>query len=60
MTDRDFWFNAQVAKKLGVDVGPYRYAVGQPMGGLSSWPGLAITHHWIVQVAARNVYGSVG
>jgi len=28
------------------------YAAGQPMGGYSSWPMLAITHHFIVQVAA--------
>jgi len=29
-----------------------RYAVGQPMGALFSWASLAITHHFIVQVAA--------
>lgn len=52
MTNRDFAFNGKVAEKLGVSIGPYRYSVGQPMGGLSSWPGLAITHHWIVQYAA--------
>lgn len=28
------------------------YTVGQPMGALSSWASLAITHHFIVQVAA--------
>nr|ALD89120.1 RNA-dependent RNA polymerase [Rhizoctonia solani mitovirus 15] len=28
------------------------YAVGQPMGALSSWASLAITHHFIVQCAA--------
>ncbi|AIF33766.2 RNA-dependent RNA polymerase [Heterobasidion mitovirus 1] len=28
------------------------YAVGQPMGALSSWAMLAITHHFIVQIAA--------
>jgi hypothetical protein len=28
------------------------YAVGQPMGALSSWGSLAITHHFIVQAAA--------
>jgi len=32
--------------------GSYRYAVGQPMGALSSWGMLALTHHFIVQVAA--------
>jgi hypothetical protein len=52
MTDRDFYFNDKVAKKLKISSGPYRYAVGQPMGGLSSWAMLALTHHWIVQLAA--------
>lgn len=33
----------------------YRYAVGQPMGALSSWGMLALTHHVIVQVAASRV-----
>lgn len=28
------------------------YAVGQPMGALSSWASLALTHHFLVQVAA--------
>jgi len=32
----------------------YRYAVGQPMGAYSSFPMLALTHHVIVQVAARR------
>lgn len=56
MTNRDFGFNSKVAEKLGIKPGPYRYAVGQPMGGLSSWPGLALTHHWIVQLAAYRAY----
>lgn len=30
------------------------YAVGQPMGAYSSWAMLAITHHYIVQEAARR------
>lgn len=29
-----------------------RYIVGQPMGALSSWAMLALTHHCIVQLAA--------
>jgi len=29
-----------------------RYAVGQPMGALSSWAMLALTHHFIVQYCA--------
>lgn len=31
-----------------------RYAVGQPMGALSSWAMLALTHHFIVQYAAHS------
>jgi hypothetical protein len=56
MTDRNFFFNDKVSQKLGVSIGPYRYAVGQPMGGLSSWAGLAITHHWLVQMASHKAY----
>lgn len=33
-----------------------QYAVGQPMGALSSWAMLAMTHHLIVQFAAFQVY----
>lgn len=44
LTDREYWLN-------GV---PYKYAVGQPMGAYSSWVMLALTHHLIVQVAARR------
>jgi len=32
-----------------------RYAVGQPMGALSSWASLALTHHFIVQFCAYRV-----
>jgi len=32
-----------------------KYATGQPMGGLSSWAMLALTHHLIVQFAAHRV-----
>lgn len=35
-----------------------KYAVGQPMGALSSWAMLAVTHHFIVQIAAREVGAS--
>jgi hypothetical protein len=57
MTNRVFGFNGAVAEKLGVDPSSsYKYEVGQPMGGLSSWPGLAITHHWIVQYAAYRAH----
>jgi hypothetical protein len=32
-----------------------RYSVGQPMGALSSWASLALTHHFIVQFCAYTV-----
>nr|UTQ48826.1 RNA-dependent RNA polymerase [Monilinia fructicola mitovirus 9] len=31
-----------------------KYSIGQPMGALSSWGMLALTHHTIVQVAAQR------
>nr|QDH88581.1 MAG: RNA-dependent RNA polymerase [Mitovirus sp.] len=42
LLDRDWWFQGT----------PVRYAVGQPMGALSSWAMLAFSHHVIVQLAA--------
>jgi hypothetical protein len=32
----------------------YRYNAGQPMGTLSSWASFALSHHVVVQMAARN------
>lgn len=37
--------------KVTFDIKSLRYAVGQPMGALSSWAMLAFTHHAIVQWA---------
>lgn len=56
LTNRTFGFNSKVAKSLKVEDIGYKYRVGQPMGALTSWAMLAITHHWIVQVASHNVY----
>jgi len=42
------------SKQYGV-TGTFYYAVGQPMGALSSWAMLALTHHFIVQWAAWRV-----
>nr|QDH87249.1 MAG: RNA-dependent RNA polymerase [Mitovirus sp.] len=42
LLDRDWWFQGK----------PIRYAVGQPIGALSSWAMLAFSHHVIVQLAA--------
>lgn len=48
LTDRDFIISSQ---KYDIKT-TVRYAVGQPMGALSSWAMLALIHHFIVQVAA--------
>lgn len=32
-----------------------KYAVGQPMGAYSSWPAMALTHHYLVKMAALQV-----
>lgn len=42
LTKREYWLKDK----------SYTYAVGQPMGALSSWAMLALTHHMIVQYAA--------
>lgn len=59
MVDRVFNFPTSSGKKyphLLIDQNnEYRYAVGQPMGGLSSWAGLAITHHWILQYCSLQL-----
>lgn len=55
MTERPFYFSEATTKELKLDSsGPYYYSVGQPMGCLSSWAGLAITHHWVMQFAAYS------
>jgi hypothetical protein len=49
LVDRNYGFNALGYEKYH---GQYRYAVGQPMGALSSWAMLALTHHFLVQSSA--------
>ncbi|UBZ25882.1 RNA-dependent RNA polymerase [Fusarium mangiferae mitovirus 3] len=49
MIDRDFKFSNHVLDEFDLPDVNYRYSVGQPMGCLSSWAGLAITHHWVMQ-----------
>jgi len=48
LTERDYYLPEN---KFGIPEGNLRYAVGQPMGALSSWAMLALTHHAIVQYA---------
>lgn len=49
MVERDFKFPQMICEEFDLPDISYRYSVGQPMGCLSSWAGLAITHHWIMQ-----------
>jgi len=44
----------RVAKSYNLGITSVFYAVGQPMGALSSWAMLALTHHAIVQYAASK------
>lgn len=46
----------RVAKSYNLGFDSVVYAVGQPMGALSSWALLALTHHALVQMAAKRAY----
>jgi len=51
-------FNDRFSKSISTPnnrINSIHYAVGQPMGALSSWAMLALTHHLIVQFAARSI-----
>lgn len=54
LVDRDFILDTNNPEFTTYN-GLYRYSVGQPMGALSSWALLALSHHAIVQVAAYRV-----
>lgn len=54
LCDRWYWLPASYTKTYGDSVRAVKYAVGQPMGALSSWAMLALTHHAIVQYAASK------
>lgn len=49
------WASLLVIRPWYLDKKPVHYAVGQPIGALSSWAMLALCHHLLVQVAARRV-----
>nr|AWY10986.1 RNA-dependent RNA polymerase [Sclerotinia sclerotiorum mitovirus 28] len=48
------------AKKYGITEKSMTYTVGQPMGALSSWAMLALTHHYLLQYCASRAVNSVG
>nr|WNM95051.1 MAG: RNA-dependent RNA polymerase [Diaporthe helianthi mitovirus 2] len=54
------WRLPKSSKRYTYDMNPLpesvKYEVGQPMGALSSWAMLALTHHIIVQIAASRIY----
>jgi hypothetical protein len=60
LVDRDYSVAIPLGKdpvngQMMYDTKVIRYAVGQPMGALSSWAMLALTHHYIVNVAAWQI-----
>jgi len=55
LVDRDYVISSRDQERFHLDTPSLRYKVGQPMGALSSWAMLAITHHFIVQFCARKV-----
>lgn len=46
------WKSLLVDRDIDCKGKPVRYAVGQPMGFLSSWAAMALTHHVIIRYAA--------
>lgn len=46
----------KIAKSYNLGYDSVSYTVGQPMGALSSWALLALTHHALVQYAAHLAY----
>jgi hypothetical protein len=49
LVGRPYWISKRVQRECGLASRALRYAVGQPMGGYSSWAMLALTHHAMVQ-----------
>jgi len=52
LVGRPYWISKRVQRERGLASRALRYAVGQPMGGYSSWAMLALTHHAMVQFCA--------
>jgi hypothetical protein len=53
LVDRAYDLPKNASKYMAAPIpSAVKYLTGQPMGGYSSWPMLALTHHFIVQVAA--------
>jgi hypothetical protein len=52
LIDRDYVIPSN---PYGISEGSLRYSVGQPMGALSSWAMLALTHHLLIQYCFRTL-----
>jgi len=57
LTNREYLLPPK-AEEYGIYLNKVKYAVGQPMGALSSWNMLAITHHLLLQLSASLCYKS--
>jgi len=55
LVDRDFKVPKGKQGVASTEPNYVRYGRGQPMGALSSWASLALTHHFLVQLAAMRV-----
>jgi hypothetical protein len=58
LVERYYFIKPDTMDEFSIDPksSPLKYSVGQPMGALSSWVMLALTHHFIVQWAAYSVF----
>jgi hypothetical protein len=52
--ERRFYIDNELSSHMTRKVKYLRYAVGQPMGALSSWPAMALVHHFLVWIAAGS------
>jgi len=60
LVNRTYGFHPRTGLKYGLKGSTeLRYAAGQPMGAYSSWAMLALLHHFVVQLAAYRVMGTV-
>jgi hypothetical protein len=57
---RRFFVDKELSSHMTRKVKYLEYAVGQPMGALSSWPAMALTHHYLVWVAAGSYENARG
>lgn len=48
------WRHVMVDFSFGLNGKAYKYAAGQPMGAYSSWAVFALTHHYVVFLAAKR------